>query len=175
LDSYVDLHLHTSNSDGFWSPREVVNHCKTEGFSAISITDHDTIEGLDEALSEGERIGIEVIPGIEISAERSPGSMHLLGYFLNIRHRLLKERLEYLQKARAERNPKIVENLQKQYGNIMYFHSPEKQGRGKALRQAWRKVDGDDEEGKDDPEFLTELFQSLGSSLVSESNLFPPC
>ena len=59
------------------------------------------------------RIGLEVIPGIEISAEHSPGSMHLLGYFFNIHHPLLNERLAHLQEARAERNPKIVEKLNK--------------------------------------------------------------
>jgi 3',5'-nucleoside bisphosphate phosphatase len=108
---YVDLHLHTTASDGVLSPSEIVRYAKTKGLQAIAITDHDTIEGLEEGLSEGERIGFEVIPGIEISAEHSPGSMHILGFFLDIHHPLLNERLEYLQKARAERNPKIVQKL----------------------------------------------------------------
>jgi 3',5'-nucleoside bisphosphate phosphatase len=108
---YVDLHLHTTASDGVMSPSDIVGYAKTKGLKAIAITDHDTIEGLEEALSEGARIGLEVIPGIEISAQHSPGSMHLLGYLFDIDHPLLKERLAYLQKARAERNPKIVEKL----------------------------------------------------------------
>src|SRR4030043_493731 len=108
---FVDLHLHTTASDGVRSPSEIVRYGKAKGLQAIAITDHDTIEGLEEGLSEGERIGFEVIPGIEISAEHSLGSMHLLGFFLDIHHPLLKERLEYLQKARAERNPKIVKKL----------------------------------------------------------------
>jgi len=107
----VDLHLHTTASDGVMSPSEIVRYAKDKGLQAIAITDHDTMEGLEEGLSEGERIGFEVIPGIEISAEHSPGSMHLLGYFIDIHHPLLNERLGYLQKARAERNPKIVEKL----------------------------------------------------------------
>ena len=108
---YVDLHLHTTASDGVMSPSEIVRYAKAKGLQAIAITDHDTIEGLEEGLSEGKRIGFEVIPGIEISAGHSPGSMHLLGFFLDIDHPLLNERLGYLQKARAERNPKIAEKL----------------------------------------------------------------
>jgi hypothetical protein len=108
---YVDLHLHTTASDGVMSPSEIVRYAKAKGLQAIAITDHDTIDGLEEGLLEGNRIGFEVIPGIEVSAEHSPGSMHLLGYFFDIHHQLLNERLRYLQKARAERNPKIVGRL----------------------------------------------------------------
>jgi predicted metal-dependent phosphoesterase TrpH len=108
---YVDLHLHTTASDGVLRPSEIVKYAKTKGLRAIAITDHDTVEGCEEGLAEGERIGFEVIPGIEISAEHSPGSMHILGFFLDINHPLLTERLKYLQKARAERNPKITEKL----------------------------------------------------------------
>ena len=75
---YVDLHLHTTASDGVMSPSEIVRYAKAKGLQAIAITDHDTIEGLAEGISEGKRIGFEVIPGIEISAGHSPGSMHLL-------------------------------------------------------------------------------------------------
>jgi predicted metal-dependent phosphoesterase TrpH len=108
---YIDLHLHTTASDGVLSPSEVVRYAKAKGLQAIAITDHDTIDGCEEGLAEGERIGVEVIPGIEISAEHSSGSMHILGFFLDIHHPLLKGRLGYLQKARAERNPKILERL----------------------------------------------------------------
>ena len=99
---YVDLHLHTTASDGIKTPSEMVRYAKSKGLQAISITDHDTIEGLEEGLAEGDKIGFEVIPGIEISAEHSPGSMHLLGYFIDIYAPALKEKLKYLQKARGE-------------------------------------------------------------------------
>jgi predicted metal-dependent phosphoesterase TrpH len=108
---YVDLHLHTTASDGVLTPSEIVRYAKAKGLQAIAITDHDTIEGCEEGLAEGDRIVFEVIPGIEISAEHSPGSMHVLGFFLDIHHPLLNERLKFLQKARAERNPRIVEKL----------------------------------------------------------------
>lgn len=108
---YVDLHLHTTASDGIMKPSEIVRYAKLKGLQAIAITDHDTIEGLEEGLKEGERLNFEVIPGVEISAEYPNGSMHLLGYFLDIHHPLLNEKLKYLQKVRAERNPKIAEKL----------------------------------------------------------------
>ncbi|MBN2244751.1 MAG: PHP domain-containing protein, partial [Candidatus Aminicenantes bacterium] len=108
---YVDLHIHSTASDGVLSPSEIVRYAKAKGLQAIAITDHDTIEGCKEGLAEGERIGFEVIPGIEISAEHFPGTMHILGFFLDIHHPFLNERLKFLQKARAERNPKIVEKL----------------------------------------------------------------
>ncbi len=137
---YVDLHLHTTASDGVRSPSEIVHYAKSKGLQAIAITDHDTIEGLTEAMAEGERIGFEVIPGIEISAEHSPGSMHLLGYFLDIHHPLLNERLEYLQKARAERNPKIVENLNRLGVKMTYDEVVKASGGGQVGRPHFAQV-----------------------------------
>ncbi len=137
---YVDLHLHTTASDGVMSPSEIVRYAKTKGLQAIAITDHDTIEGLEEGLSEGKRIGFEVIPGIEVSAEHSPGSMHLLGFFLDIHHPLLNERLEYLQKARAERNPKIVDKLSRLGIQITYEEVLKASGGGQVGRPHFAQV-----------------------------------
>ena len=136
----VDLHLHTTASDGVRTPSEIVNYAKDKGLQAIAITDHDTIEGLDEGLSEGDRIGFEVIPGVEISAEHSPGSMHLLGYLLDIHHPLLKGKLNYLQKARAERNPKIIENLNRLGVRINYEEVVKASGGGQVGRPHFAQV-----------------------------------
>jgi predicted metal-dependent phosphoesterase TrpH len=137
---YVDLHSHTTASDGVRSPSNLVNYAKEKGLRAIAITDHDTIEGLEEAMTEGRKIGFEVIPGIEISAEYSPGSMHLLGYFLDIHHPLLNERLVYLQKARAERNPKIVEKLNRLGINVTYEDVIKASGGGQVGRPHFAQV-----------------------------------
>ncbi len=137
---YVDLHLHTTASDGVVKPSEIVKYAKSKGLQAIAITDHDTIEGLEEGLSEGERIGFEVIPGIEISADHSPGSMHLLGYFLGIHHPLLIEKLRFLQKARAERNPKIVEKLNRLGIKVTYEEVVEASGGGQVGRPHFAQV-----------------------------------
>ena len=137
---FVDLHLHTTASDGVLSPSEIVRYAKAKGLQAIAITDHDTIEGCEEGILEGERIGFEVIPGIEISAEHSPGSMHILGFFLNIHHPLLNERLEYLQKARAERNPKIVERLNQLGIEITYDEVLKASGGGQVGRPHFANI-----------------------------------
>jgi len=140
LMGYVDLHLHTTASDGVLSPSGVVRYAKAKGLQAIAITDHDTIEGCEEGLSEGERIGFEVIPGIEISADYSPGSMHILGFFLDIHHPLLNERLEYLQKARAERNPKMVARLNQLGIEVTYEEVLKVSGGGQVGRPHFANV-----------------------------------
>jgi 3',5'-nucleoside bisphosphate phosphatase len=136
----IDLHLHTTASDGAMSPSEMVRYAKSKGLQAIAITDHDTIEGLGEGLAEGARTGLEVIPGIEISAEHSPGSMHLLAYFFDIHHPLLNERLAYLQQARAERNPKIIENLNRLGVRITYEEVVKASGGGQVGRPHFAQV-----------------------------------
>jgi hypothetical protein len=136
----VDLHLHTTASDGVLTPSQMVNYARSKGLLAIAITDHDTIEGLEEGLLEGERIGLEVIPGIEISAEHSPGSMHLLGFFLDIHHPTLKERLGYLQRARAERNPRMAEKLNKLGIDITFDEVLKASGGGQVGRPHFAQV-----------------------------------
>jgi len=136
----IDLHLHTTASDGVMTPSEIVNYAKNKGLQAIAITDHDTIEGLKEGISEGERIGLEVIPGIEISAEHSPGSMHLLGFLIDVNHPILKERLEYLQRARAERNPRMAEKLNKLGINITFDEVLKVSGGGQVGRPHFAQV-----------------------------------
>ncbi len=137
---YIDLHLHTTASDGVKTPSEMVRYAKFKGLQAISITDHDTIGGLEEGLEEGKKIGFEVIPGIEISAEHSPGSMHLLGYFIEIDDSLLNERLRYLQKAREERNPKMVEKLNQLGVHITYEDVLRVSGGGQVGRPHFAQV-----------------------------------
>lgn len=106
-----DLHVHTTASDGTMSPAEVVRYAKEKGIEIIAITDHDTIEGIAEGTTEGRRIGVEVIPGVEISVDFPHGSMHLLGYYIDPTSEELQGRLTFLQEARLQRNLKIIERL----------------------------------------------------------------
>ena len=92
---FVDLHLHTSASDGVLSPSRIVRYAKEKGLKAIAITDHDTINGNAEALNEGAKVDLEVIPGVEISAQFDLGSMHILGFFIDIGNESIKKRTHY--------------------------------------------------------------------------------
>lgn len=107
----IDLHAHTTASDGTMSPNDLVILAKKHGIEAIAITDHDTVEGIPEALAAGEREGIEVIPGFELSVEHNPGSMHILGLLIDHENEHLNESLREIQASRATRNPKIIEKL----------------------------------------------------------------
>ncbi len=111
----IDLHVHTTASDGSLSPSEVVRRAKTLGLKAIAITDHDTVAGVEEALKEGESYKVEVIPGIELSVDVSKGTCHLLGYFIDFRDETLWRKLRLVQRAREERNLKMLQKL-KQLG-----------------------------------------------------------
>lgn len=107
----VDLHMHTTHSDGTFPPRELVRHAKEKGLTCISVTDHDTMSSFEECADEAKKAGIELIPGIEISAQFEPGTLHILGFFLDQNQPELRATLESIQKARRERNPQIIEKL----------------------------------------------------------------
>jgi len=109
----IDLHIHSTASDGSLSPTEVVRLAKERGLKAIALTDHDTVDGVAEAVAAGKRVGLEVVPGIEISARFPDGTMHILGYFVNYTSGRLADRLAVLKKARADRNPQIIAKLNK--------------------------------------------------------------
>ncbi|HZE21890.1 MAG TPA: PHP domain-containing protein, partial [Desulfobaccales bacterium] len=90
---------------------EVVRQAKEGGLTAMALTDHDTVDGLPEAVAAGETYGVEVIPGVEISAQYPGGTMHILGLFVNYHNGLLDKRLAVLKQARVDRNPQIIAKL----------------------------------------------------------------
>ncbi len=109
--NYIDLHVHSTASDGSYPPAEVVRQAKAGGLAAIALTDHDTVDGLAEAVAAGEHLGVEVIPGVEISARCPGGTMHILGLFVDYHNGLLDQRLAVLKQARVDRNPQIIAKL----------------------------------------------------------------
>jgi predicted metal-dependent phosphoesterase TrpH len=109
----VDLHVHSSVSDGLLTPRDLVRHAKEVGLKAMALTDHDTVAGVAEALEAGREFGIEVIAGVEISAEIEKGACHILGYFVDHTHRGLKKVLSDARDGREKRNVRILELLNK--------------------------------------------------------------
>ncbi len=107
----VDLHIHTTASDGVLSPAQVVRVAIDKGLEAIAITDHDTTDGVDQAVAAARSERLEVIPGIELSAEEGPREVHILRYYIDHRDQALQERLAVLRRARRERAWKMVEKL----------------------------------------------------------------
>lgn len=108
----IDLHTHTTASDGTFTPEQLIRHAHEVGISVISVTDHDTTDGLVKAKNEAEKVGVFFIPGIEISAEYSEqGTMHILGYFIDERHDSMVEALDFLKESRRLRNPKMIKLL----------------------------------------------------------------
>ena len=104
----VDLHVHSSASDGMFPPREVVREAAEVGLKALALTDHDTTAGVPEALAAGEEFGIEVIPGVEVSAEFADGACHILGYFVDPADAGLVGMLDAAREARDKRNDEIL-------------------------------------------------------------------
>ncbi|MFQ5484935.1 MAG: PHP domain-containing protein [Desulfobacterales bacterium] len=112
----IDLHIHSSASDGTLSSSEILVQALKQNLGAIAITDHDSIEGSREAISAGIPSSIKFLTGVEISATPPPGfvcpgSFHILGFGINLNDVILNRTLEMLQKARRNRNPQILERL----------------------------------------------------------------
>ncbi|MBI5559513.1 MAG: PHP domain-containing protein [Deltaproteobacteria bacterium] len=108
---YIDLHLHSSFSDGTMTPAELVREAAKKCIRGIAITDHDTIEGIDEALAESNKNQVEILAGVEISAYLDDMPMHLLGYGFHHKDPDLQHNLEKIQEARNERNEGILAKL----------------------------------------------------------------
>lgn len=108
---YIDLHTHSHFSDGSMSPTDLVKLAKECSLKAISLTDHDTIDGLDEFMEAGRRYGIEVIPGIEFSVV-STGETHILGYNIDYKYEEFYSALDRVKKLRLENNVRTQNALQ---------------------------------------------------------------
>ena len=136
----IDLHTHTTVSDGGDSPSELVRKAAAAGLAAIAVTDHDNDSGCDEAVAEGIEAGVEVVRGVEISCDvddlrergfetRARPTMHLLGYFIPEDANPLTLALAELQRARANRNVHIVERLN-ELGIPVTFEEVEREAGG---------------------------------------------
>ncbi len=111
---YVDLHTHTTFSDGTFTPEELILHAKDIKLAAVAITDHDTVDGIPYAIEAGKKYDIEVIPGIEIAThytDKTETEIHIVGLFIDHESKMLKNVLQDVIKNRHLRNLAMIERL----------------------------------------------------------------
>lgn len=130
----VDLHMHTTCSDGALSPKDLVKKAKYVGLTAISITDHDNLSAIAEAQSLANDLGVELIAGVEVSTAHEERDVHILGYFVNVDQSPLGEYLAYCRRQRLFRTERMVQNLNKQGIKIQVEQVMQKAGSGSVGR-----------------------------------------
>jgi len=116
----IDLHMHSIYSDGTYTTKELVQKAVEMKMKAISLTDHDTIEGVEEMNNHCMEVSIEFINGIEFSTEFFGREIHILGYFIDVTDVELIKKLEYLKKERVERTKEIIKKLNTLKINISF-------------------------------------------------------
>ena len=108
----IDLHVHSNASDGTLSPAAVVEAARAVGVTALALTDHDTMDGVPEAMAAAKALGLELVPGVELNTDRTWGEVHILGYFIPPDAGGFYELLERRREARVRRGEKMVQRLQ---------------------------------------------------------------
>ena len=111
--SFIDLHLHSTASDGTCTPSEVVALAHEAGLSAMALTDHDTVAGMEEAMEKAAELSMELIPGIEFSCHMLGKEIHMLGFFVDYKDPDFLAQLELLRDNRSNRNLRILEAFQR--------------------------------------------------------------
>ena len=107
----TDLHLHTFHSDGFYSPEKLIIKAHNQGIETLSITDHDSVNGIIEAMEHAEKYGLQIIPGVEISSDIRDAEIHILGYFIDAKDKELEHYLIFFREERYKRAIRILKKL----------------------------------------------------------------
>lgn len=115
----IDLHVHTTASDGTFSPSKVVSLASEKGLYAVAITDHDTVDGVEEAVNASAHFGVEVVPGVEISVGNTD-DIHILGLYVNVYEECFARLMTKLKLERKNRNLELISNLQKEGIDVSY-------------------------------------------------------
>jgi predicted metal-dependent phosphoesterase TrpH len=114
MANLVDLHMHSTASDGIYSPGELLHQASDVGLRVLALTDHDSTNGIEEAAQVARTLDIELIPGIEINTDGSGSEIHILGYFPEYQRAAFQHVLQVLRDARVHRGERIVERLNEQ-------------------------------------------------------------
>jgi len=126
----IDLHMHSTFSDGLFTPTELIGKAVTKKLAAVSLTDHDCLDGTHEAVAAGKENGIEVLSGVELSCEFKGRDLHILGYGVDPDHAEFQEMLRRFRDTREARGLKIIEKLDKLGVSIDADDVMEKSGQG---------------------------------------------
>ncbi len=124
----IDLHVHSVYSDGTNTPEELVALAAERGLTALALTDHDTVGGVESLLKAAENVPLEVVPGIELSAECERGTMHILGYYIDHQSGEMLEKIEKVRAGREKRNMEILKKLNKLGYVLMWSDVEERAG-----------------------------------------------
>jgi predicted metal-dependent phosphoesterase TrpH len=120
MTNYIDLHTHSTASDGIYSPTELLQRAREIGLRVLALTDHDTTGGLDEAIEAANALDMELIPGIEINTDVAGGEVHVLGYYPEYKRPEFQAVLRVLRDARERRGQRMVELLNERGVNIAW-------------------------------------------------------
>jgi 3',5'-nucleoside bisphosphate phosphatase len=126
----VDLHVHTTASDGMYAPDELVNLAHRSGLKVVAVTDHDTVSGVGPASDAAKKIPLEVIAGIELSTETPRGEFHILGYFIDTENAELNRTLQAIREARWDRARRMAAKLSELGLPLDWNHLVEIEGGG---------------------------------------------
>ena len=108
---FIDLHVHSDKSDGSLSPSDLVSYAIKQGVTAFALTDHDTVDGIDEALRASEGTSVTVIPGIELSTEYEGKDIHIVGLFIDKEEPAFRNKIQEFVDSRILRNQKMCQKL----------------------------------------------------------------
>ncbi|MFH1359822.1 MAG: PHP domain-containing protein [Candidatus Omnitrophota bacterium] len=119
MTKFADLHIHTQYSDGTLSCQDIITESLQAGLACISITDHDSLDGIKPTMALAKEVNLEVISGIELSSEINGKDIHILGYFIDEENQALLQTLKKIQQIRIERIKKMIQKLKElDIGNI---------------------------------------------------------
>lgn len=126
----VDLHLHTTISDGALTPEEVIEYAHKGGLAAVGITDHDVTDGIEIAVQAASKYGLEIVPGVELSSEYGSKEVHILGYYMDCEDEEFQKKLTLFREARHERAKEMVKRLKSLGMEIDFERVEEIAGKG---------------------------------------------
>lgn len=129
----ADLHTHTNASDGLLSPTKLIEYASLKGLQAVAITDHDTTNGIDEAIAAGKMHEVEVIPGIELNSQIENHEIHILGYFISRKSNELQNILSKMRDSRRSRTEKMINKLVELFGFPISFEDIRNQVQGESI------------------------------------------